>query len=96
MKDDDIKVFAFVGASGTGKSHRAQMVAKNNGIEYIIDDAILIHNNKVVAGTSAKRASTKVESVRRALFSVNSQSEEMIEAIKQKKPKSILILRNIR
>lgn len=33
-----MKVFAFVGPSGTGKSHRAQMVANENGVRYIIDD----------------------------------------------------------
>ena len=66
---EKIRVVAFVGPSGTGKSHRAQMVAKSRGIEYIIDDAILIHQNRLVAGTSAKRANTKIEAVKRALFS---------------------------
>lgn len=89
---EDIKIVAFVGPSGTGKSHRAQMVAKSKDISFIIDDAILIHNNKVVAGTSAKRASTKIESVKRALFSVEGQSEEMKAAIKSSKPDAILIL----
>lgn len=91
-KDKEMKVVAFVGPSGTGKSHRAQMVAKSRGIEFIIDDAILIHQNRLVAGTSAKRASTKIEAVKRALFSVEGQAEEMKAAIKSKKPKSILIL----
>lgn len=88
----DIKIVAFVGPSGTGKSHRAQMVAKANDISFIIDDAILINNNKVVAGTSAKRANTKIESVKRALFSDPEQANEMKKAIQSKKPKSILIL----
>ena len=91
-KDKEIKVVAFVGPSGTGKSHRAQMVAKSRGIEYIIDDAILIHQNRLVAGTSAKRASTKIEAVKRALFSAEGQAEEMKAAIKAKKPDAILVL----
>lgn len=33
-----IKVYAFVGPSGTGKSYRAQMVAGEKNINYIIDD----------------------------------------------------------
>ncbi len=37
-----MKVYAFVGPSGTGKSYRAQMVANQKGIEYIIDDGLLI------------------------------------------------------
>lgn len=43
-----MQVFAFVGPSGTGKSHRAHKVAKKYQIEYIIDDGILIKNNKIV------------------------------------------------
>ena len=88
----EIKIVAFVGPSGTGKSHRAQMVAKSKKIDYIIDDAILIHNNKLVAGTSAKRANTRIESVKRALFSFDGQADEMKKAIKAKNPKAILIL----
>ncbi len=89
---EEIRVVAFVGPSGTGKSHRAQMVAKSRGIEYIIDDAILIHQNRLVAGTSAKRANTKIEAVKRALFSAEGQAEEMKAAIKSRKPESILVL----
>ena len=51
----DIKVYAFVGPSGTGKSYRAQMVAGEYDIKYIIDDGILVRNNDIVAGTSAKK-----------------------------------------
>ena len=87
-----MRIVAFVGPSGTGKSHRAQMVAREKNIDYIIDDAILVSQNKVVAGTSAKKASTKIESVKRALFSMPGQAEEMKEVIKKEKPKSILIL----
>ena len=32
-----IKVYAFVGPSGTGKSYRAQMVASEKDINFIID-----------------------------------------------------------
>ena len=34
--NENIKVYAFVGPSGTGKSYRAQMVASENNINYII------------------------------------------------------------
>lgn len=87
-----MKIVAFVGPSGTGKSHRAQMVARERNIDYIIDDAILIHKNKVIAGVSAKKAETKIESVKRALFSMPGQVEEIQAVIKKEKPKSILIL----
>ena len=63
-----VKAYAFVGPSGTGKSYRAQMVAGENDINFIIDDGLLIKDNEVVAGTSAKKAPTKIETVRHALF----------------------------
>ena len=88
----DIKVYAFVGPSGTGKSYRAQMVAGEYDIKYIIDDGILVRNNDIVAGTSAKKAPTKIETVKRALFKNEEQRKEMIKAFNKFKPKSVLIL----
>ncbi len=89
---EEIKIYAFIGPSGTGKSYRAQMVANENGIDYIIDDGLLINENNVVAGTSAKKAPTKVETVRKAIFVNEQERNEMKKAIKKYKPKSILIL----
>ncbi len=88
----DIKVYAFVGSSGTGKSYRAQMVAGEYNIKYIIDDGILVKDNEIIAGSSAKKAPTKIETVKRALFVNPEQKKEMIKAIEKAKPKSILIL----
>lgn len=88
----DIEVFAFVGPSGTGKSYRAQMVASKFNIQYIIDDGILVKDNEIVAGNSAKKASTKIETVKRALFINETQKREMLRAIRRNRPKSILIL----
>ena len=42
---ETIRVYAFVGPSGTGKSYRAQMVAGENNIKYIIDDGLLVNDN---------------------------------------------------
>ena len=87
-----MKVFAFVGPSGTGKSYRAQMVANQKGVEYIIDDGLLIKGNEVIAGISAKKAPTKIETVRNALFQSKEKQEEIQKAVKKYKPDSILIL----
>lgn len=87
-----IKVYAFVGPSGTGKSYRAQMVANERGINYIIDDGLLISGNEVLAGISAKKAPTKIETVRNALFQNEQRKKEVQTVIKKKKPDSILIL----
>lgn len=90
--NDNIKVYAFVGPSGTGKSYRAQMVANENNISYIIDDGLLIRGNDVIAGESAKKAPTKIETVKKAIFIDEKEKQEMRKAIKKYKPDSILIL----
>lgn len=90
--NEDIKVYAFVGPSGTGKSYRAQMVAAENGIEYIIDDGLLIKGNDIVAGTSAKKAATKIETVKHALFLEEKEREEIRKAFEKENLESILIL----
>ena len=87
-----METYAFVGPSGTGKSYRAQLVASNNNIHYIIDDGLLIDENSVLAGTSAKKAPTKIETVRHALFIEPEEQKEMKEALKKYKPNKILIL----
>lgn len=87
-----IKVYAFVGPSGTGKSYRAQMVASEKNVNYIIDDGLLIKDNQVIAGESAKKAPTKIETVKHALFYNEAERQEIVKAFKKYKPQSILIL----
>ncbi len=87
-----IKVYAFVGPSGTGKSYRAQMIANENGINYIIDDGLFIKDNQVIAGSSAKKAPTKIETVKHALFMTEEEKQEIMQAIKKYRPNGILIL----
>lgn len=87
-----MRVVGFIGPSGTGKSHRALSVAQSKGIEYIIDDGLLIKGNKIVSGISAKKESTKVGSIKRALFVYDDHREEMKKALEIHKPEAILIL----
>ncbi len=87
-----IKVYAFVGPSGTGKSYRAQMVASEKNIKFIIDDGLLIMDNKVIAGESAKKAPTKVGTVKHALFYEEEERNNIIKALRKYRPQSILIL----
>lgn len=89
---ENIEVYAFVGPSGTGKSYRAQMVAGAYNIKFIIDDGLLVKENAIVAGQSAKKAPTKIETIKKALFNDANQKAEMQEAIDKLNPKSILIL----
>ena len=92
LLDKKIKVYAFVGPSGTGKSYRAQMVASEKNTHFIIDDGLLIKDNEVIAGESAKKASTKIETVKHALFLKEKEKQEIHKALKKYKPDSILIL----
>ena len=89
---ENIKVYAFVGPSGTGKSYRAQMVAGEKDVHFIIDDGLLINDNRVVAGESAKKASTKIETVKKALFLHDNEKTVIQKALKKYKVKKILIL----
>ena len=90
--ESKIKVYAFVGPSGTGKSYRAQMVAAEKNVHFIIDDGLLIYDNQVIAGSSAKKASTKIETVKKALFINESESNAIKKALNKYKARSILIL----
>lgn len=89
---ENIKVYAFVGPSGTGKSYRAQMVAGEKDVHFIIDDGLLINDNRVIAGESAKKASTKIETVKKALFLHDDEKKVIQKALKKYKVKKILIL----
>lgn len=89
---EDIEVYAFVGPSGTGKSYRAQMVASEKNVHFIIDDGLLINDNRVVAGESAKKAATKIETVKKALFLHENEKKEIQKALKKYKVKKILLL----
>ena len=92
MEFENIKVYAFVGPSGTGKSYRAQMVASEKGIKFIIDDGLLIKGNEIIAGLSAKKAPTKIETVKHALFLREEEQNQIKKALIKHKPSSILIL----
>src|SRR5690554_1237243 len=45
-----VKVYALVGRSGTGKSFRSKLVAEKHNIDLIIDDGLLIRDERIIAG----------------------------------------------
>jgi hypothetical protein len=87
-----IKTFALVGASGTGKSFRAKLVAQKYGIDLIIDDGLLIRDNRILAGHSAKREKTFLAAVKTALFDEKGRRDEVARALQTEKTKKVLIL----
>ena len=87
-----MEIIAFIGPSGTGKSHRAVMVAHQCQANLIIDDGLLIKGNLILGGISAKRQPTKMGAVKTALFTSPSHQEEAKKIIMETKPEKILIL----
>ena len=87
-----MRVLAFVGSSGTGKSYRAQWVARENGLDCIIDDGLLIKENRILAGKSAKKEASRIASVKRAIFTDDKHAQDVMQAIEKEKPKGILVL----
>lgn len=87
-----MEIYALVGRSGTGKSYKSQYVAGLYNIEFIIDDGLLINGGRVIAGISAKRESTRIAAVRRAIFSDKEHRASLSRALKELEPQRLLVL----
>ncbi|MDR3276564.1 MAG: ATP-binding protein [Treponema sp.] len=87
-----VKTYALVGESGTGKSFRAKLVAQKYGIDFIIDDGLLIRDNRIIAGHSAKKEKTFMAAVKAALFDEKSQRDEVARKLQAERIGRILIL----
>jgi ABC-type oligopeptide transport system ATPase subunit len=90
--DRKIRVFALVGASGTGKSYQAQLVAHKYLIDFIIDDGLLIRNNRIVAGSSAKEEKSFIAAVKTAVFDEKSRRDEVARKLQTEKFSGVLIV----
>jgi len=87
-----ITVYALVGKSGTGKSFRARLLAEKLEVAYIIDDGLLIHDETIVAGRSAKQEKHYLTAIKTALFMRKSHRDNVVAAIRERKIKKILLL----
>lgn len=87
-----MKIIALVGPSGTGKSYQAISLAKEKGIRYLIDDGLLIKDNRVLGGVSAKGEKTKLAAVKRAIFIEEAHRQEILDLIQREQPPAILML----
>ena len=85
-------VYGFVGPSGTGKSHRALEVAKRINVACILDDGLLIRENQVIAGVSAKREASRIASIRRALYSEQTHANQVRAALDASGAESVMII----
>ena len=92
LEKKGMMVYAFYGPSGTGKSFRAKLVAQQYGIRAVIDDGLLIHDDEILAGKSAKLEKNYMGAVRVALFDDKEHRDGVARAIQKTKIKKILIL----
>ena len=83
---------ALVGESGTGKSFKSKLLAQKYGIDAIIDDGLLIKDDKILGGKSAKTEKTYMGAVRIALFDDKEHRDEIARILKKSHIKKILLL----
>jgi hypothetical protein len=86
------KIFALVGASGTGKSYHAKLVAQKHRIDFIIDDGLLIRNNRIIAGHSAKEEKSFMAAVKAAVFDEKDRRDEVAYKLQTEKFSGVLII----
>ncbi|MDD2400625.1 MAG: Asp23/Gls24 family envelope stress response protein [Clostridia bacterium] len=87
-----MEVYALVGSSGTGKSHRAMTIAYKHGIDTVIDDGLLIKDGYKVTGKSAKREATTLKAVKRAIFLDHEHARDVQKSLKEINASKILVL----
>lgn len=87
-----LTVYALVGKPGSGKSFRSKLISQKYNIELIIDDGLLIKDDKILEGKSAKRATNPISAVRVALFDDKDHRDSVAKALQTEKFKNILIL----
>ncbi|MDI9476282.1 MAG: Asp23/Gls24 family envelope stress response protein [Natronincolaceae bacterium] len=87
-----MEVFALIGSSGTGKSFQAINIAKQKNIEHIIDDGLLIKGNRVLGGSSAKRESSSMSAIKRAIFLDENHRTRVKQILEEDNPEKLLVL----
>ncbi len=87
-----MEVVAFIGPSGTGKSHRAVNVAYAHGCDAIIDDGLLIRGTHILAGVSAKNENNKIQAVKRAIFTDPEHTRNVQLALAKSDIKRLLVI----
>ena len=87
-----IKVYALVGRSGTGKSFRARLIAGKYGIDLIIDDGLLIKDDNIIAGKSAKSEKVYLTAIKTALFDSVEHRTEVRNKLNEEQFTKILLI----
>jgi uncharacterized alkaline shock family protein YloU len=67
-------------------------VARENAVDYIIDDGLIIARGQIMTGKSAKTERNMVRAIRRAIFSDPEHRQNAINFLSSKAPCKLLIL----
>lgn len=86
-----LEVIVFYGPAGTGKSRRAQLIARDLDVDFIIDDGLVIHRGQIACGKSAKSERNQIKAIRRALFQYEDHRKQVIKFLGQKNGKIMIL-----
>ncbi len=89
---ENVQVIAFIGAAGTGKSRRAQLIARKNKVDYVIDDGLVVSRGRIMIGRSAKSEKNLIRAIRRALFQFPDHRMQVIKFLEKHSPCQIMII----
>ena len=87
-----VKVYALVGPSGSGKSYRAGYVIEKHAIDILVDDGLIIRNQKILCGKTAKNAENIFDAVGTAIFADEIHRREAQRLLSEEKFKRILLI----
>ncbi|MNV14742.1 hypothetical protein D3C71_1054390 [compost metagenome] len=87
-----MNIYGLYGKSGTGKSHKVQVLANNLQVKAIIDDGILIVEQTHVAGVSAKCERYLHAATKRAIFHWDDHKNEVKNYIREANISELVII----
>lgn len=87
-----VKVYALVGSTGTGKSFRARLIMEKYNIPLMVDDGLLIKDQSVLAGKSAKREKNRITAVKRAILEDLDHARALRDALANEEFPAILLI----
>jgi len=91
-KRSRVRVWALIGRAGTGKSFRARLIMEKYNIDLLIDDGLLIRDQQILAGRSAKREKLRTSAVKIAIFENSDHAQTVRQSLENESYKSILLL----
>ncbi len=88
---DKLKIIVFYGPAGTGKSRRAQLIARTYEVDFIVDDGLVIYRGQIVCGKSAKSERNQIRAIRRAMFQFEDHKNQVKYYLKKQSGTIMLI-----